>query len=222
MPLGAKHLTTTCWVMLTKLSLSLALIVNYHYRVIIIKVHSSTLPLILNKHQFWNNRLENLHKLFFFKSLITFLFIPCGSMKHCIFRNYLLISSKKQNKKDPCNIERQWSKEKKCACHLSSLCVKSGVNYGACATGMCGKTQEYMVCQGTSFKLKVWASISLLYSAAGTPKSLASLGHGHVFHMFKVVNCDQLGAKRPWSWLPPWSSPMDGLSTPYSDILFMI
>lgn len=59
------------------------------------------------------------------------------------------------------------------------------------------ETQEYMVCRGIPSKLKVWASISLLYSAAGTPKSLASLGHGHVFHVFKAANCDQLGAKRP-------------------------
>lgn len=58
------------------------------------------------------------------------------------------------------------------------------------------ETQEYVVCQGIPSKLKVWASISL-------PKSLASLGHGHVFHMFKAANCDQLGAKRPGSRLPP-------------------
>lgn len=182
-------------------------------------MHSSTLPLILNKHQFWNNWLENLH--FFNPWLHFYLFLVV--VWNIVFLettlNFLL---KNKTKKDLCNIERQWSKKKKCACHLSSLCVKSGVKYGCCATGMCGETQEYMVCQGIPFKLKVWASISLLYSAAGTPKSLASLGHRGMFFTFQELTVINSELRDLEAGCHLWSSTMDGLRAPYSDILFMI
>lgn len=58
LPLGEQHLTATCWARLTKRNLSLPLIAKLpllnHCRK---KMHSSTWPLILNKHQFWNNQL---------------------------------------------------------------------------------------------------------------------------------------------------------------------